>query len=188
MLMLFPKTLRLAYCASALLAITTAEADVGLGLSVKNDEATVYIPVTAGRFIFEPYFRASDAISTSTSRFTGITSVTQESDVRALGIGIFRLADLGERVAVYYGARLARTDSDIATSNGVFLTKAEGDVVAPTLGFEYRFVERFSVGAEVSVDHSEQESTLVYGPPPRNITSKNTTNTTRADVIFRFFF
>jgi hypothetical protein len=189
---------RLVYCACTLLVITAAKADVGLGLSIKNDETTAYVPITAGRFMFEPYLRVSDDTNTAPNvSFTGVGDLT-ESAVRAIGVGIFRSVEPAEQVTFYYGARLAYTEAELIRepipsdsrfgSRGSF--EMDGQVIAPTLGFEYRFIERLSIGAEISVDHSEQEAVSVtyLGTRPLTLRTETNRNDTRADVIVRFFF
>jgi hypothetical protein len=176
---------RLVCCVFALGLVTAAEADVGLGLSAKNDNTTVYVPITAGRFMFEPYFRYSD------DEFEDDNAFTIDTEAHALGVGVFRLVEPNERVTFYYGGRVARLDQE----QGAIVT--EGHSIAPVAGFQYHVIERLSIGAELGVDRSEIESvrttpgfTIGNLPPiPPSISTTNTISTdTKAELIVRFFF
>jgi hypothetical protein len=191
--------LRLIYFASAVLTAVAVEADVGIGVSAKSDEATAYIPITAGRFMFEPYFRSSDKEDQQ-----GTTAHTESN---SLGIGIFRLVEPAERVTVYYGGRLARLEEKQWTEQrdgDVFATtEREGHSIVPSIGFQYHVIERFSVGAELGVQRGEVQETVtqyrtifVPGPPSdvvpgpvSNIdTSKASSTETKVEFIVRFLF
>jgi opacity protein-like surface antigen len=120
-----------------------------------------------------------------------------EGETNAVGVGIFRSREPAEGVTLYYGARLAYVEAEanrepIPSDSFGFRSssKAEGHVIAPTLGLEYRFIERLSIGAEISIEHSEVENVSVNnaGSPPPTLRTKTTENETRADVILRFFF
>lgn len=186
---------------------TSAHADVGIGASAKTDSATVYIPITVKRFMFEPFVRASDRESESVSTTGTTVPLTSEtvSDVEAnaVGVGVFRLVPLAERFTLYYGGRLARIDEEaksFATTgiNPLPLSQpslsgtAEGSSIAPTLGFHYSFIDRFSIGVEIGLDHTEVDAETITRSQSGAITqtsiSEITSNDTRANVILRFFF
>jgi hypothetical protein len=190
----------------ALLVATAAEADVGLGVSAKTDNATVYIPIKVGRFMFEPYVRATDreAASVSRSGTFFVTNTTTASDVEAyaVGVGIFRAVPLAERITMYYGGRLARIDEDLKSFTATGTTApptlplepsqvatAEGTSIIPTIGFHYNVLDRLSIGAEIAWEHSEVDTVnrSQTGSMPTS-TSEITVNSTRADIILRFFF
>jgi hypothetical protein len=183
------------YCACAVLAVSSAEADVGIGVSAKTDEATAYIPITAGRFLFEPYFRSSDRTEDNGTE-------TQHTETYAIGVGIFRLVEPAERVTLYYGGRLARLKEEARSernSDGAVFgkTESDGNSIVPTIGFEYHMLERLSIGAELGVDRRKVETitTSFYigfpgspgfpFPPARETV---TTRDTKAELIVRFFF
>jgi hypothetical protein len=189
-------------------AATSAAADVGIGVSAKTDSATIYIPITVGRFMIEPYVRATDRESESLATTGTILALTTASasqfEATDIGVGIFRVVPLAERMSLYYGGRLARIDQEAQsfTAFGVNTVpafgqpaetnSAEGHSIIPALGFQYNIVERFSIGAEIGVNRSDVETETVDRSQSGAITSKVssdiTTTDTRADVIFRFFF
>jgi hypothetical protein len=199
--------MRLALAAICTMVATSAHADVGIGVSAKTDSATIYIPVTAGRFMYEPYVRATDreAASVSTSGTIFPITTTTESEVHAnvIGVGVFRLVPLADRFTMYYGARLERIDEEATSSGSSSLSisvvsqpaqfsSAEGHSIVPTLGFHYNIIERLSIGAEIGLNHSDVETNTIVrsqsGAITTTSTSDITTNDTRADVILRFFF
>jgi hypothetical protein len=186
---------------------TSAEADVGIGVSAKTDSATVYIPITVRRFMFEPYVRATDREIESLSTSGTIVPVTSQSaselEANAIGVGIFRLVPLAERFTLYYGGRLTRIDEETKSFNASNVNNpppsqpsgsstAEGHSIIPTLGFHYNIMERFSIGAEIGLDHSEVDIVSISrsqsGATTLTSMSESTTNDTRADVVLRFFF
>ena len=198
--------MRLALVIICTMVATAANADVGVGVSAKTDSATIYIPITVRRFMFEPYVRATEREVESLSR-TGTTlsntsASASEIQANAVGVGIFRLVPLAERFTLYYGGRLARLDEEVKSFNASALStpspqpstssSLEGHSIMATLGFHYNVIERFSIGAEIGFDHSDVETTSITrsssGAITQTSSSDLTTTDTRADVIFRFFF
>ena len=68
--------MRLVLAIVCAIVATSAEADVGIGVSAKTDSASVYIPITVKRFMFEPYVRATEQKSESSSTTGTIFSTT----------------------------------------------------------------------------------------------------------------
>jgi hypothetical protein len=200
--------MRLVFAIICAIVATSAEADVGIGVSAKTDSASVYIPITVKRFMFEPYVRATEQKSESSSTTGTIfpTTSLSASELQAhdIGVGIFRLVPLAERVTLYYGGRLARINQQLKSSSGVSVNTgspfsqssqsgtAEGHAIIPMLGFHYSIVKRLSIGAEIGVNHTEVDSVTTSrsqsGSTIQTSSSQITTNDTRADVILRFFF
>jgi hypothetical protein len=190
-----------------LMVVTPAEADVGIGISAKTDSATVYIPVTVRRFMFEPYVRATDreseTLSTIGTDFPVTTASASGLEARVVGLGVFRLVPFTERVTLYYGGRLARIDEQAESFTAIGATTpppfsqpsqsstADGRAIIPTLGFHYNVVERLSIGGEIGLDFSEVDLLTTnrsqFGSTQTSI-SKVTTNDTHAEIILRFFF
>jgi hypothetical protein len=189
------------------LAATSANAEVGIGVSAKTDSATVYIPVTVERFMFEPFVRATDRDSES-AQTTGTifqTTITQTSEFEGyvVGVGIFRLVPLADRFTLYYGGRLASIDEEteswsvtgttLPPSQPQLTSTADGHSLMPTLGFHYSIIERLSIGAEIGLEHTDVDvETINRSTTTGAITSTSTGNVTatdtRANVILRFFF
>ena len=189
------------------LAATSANAEVGIGVSAKTDSATVYIPVTVERFMFEPFVRATErdteSASTSGTIFPTTSRSGSEFEGYAVGVGIFRLVPLADRFTLYYGGRLASIDEEAKSfsvtgttpppSQPQQLSTADGHSLMPTLGFHYSIIERLSIGAEIGVDHTDVDTeTINRSTTTGAITSTSTGNVTatdtRANVILRFFF
>jgi hypothetical protein len=199
--------LRIVAVVCALVLAGVADADVGIGVSAKTDNATIYVPIVVGRFTFEPYVRATDQqVDSSSSAGTAgpLTSQsTAELDAHVAGVGIFRLIDVAERVTFYYGGRLARVDEEaisVSVSNPSSpiasprpdSSKVEGHSVAPTIGFQYRPIERLSIGAKIAVERAELDAVSINSSPFASSTQTSTSDIVRTDtrgnVILRFFF
>jgi hypothetical protein len=77
---------------------TSAAADVGIGVSAKTDSTTVYIPITIGRFMVEPYVRATDRESQSLAT-TGTTFTLRTASASELEANDDRVPPSGVRAA-----------------------------------------------------------------------------------------
>lgn len=132
-----------------------AGADVGLGVSARSDEATIYVPVEVSSFRVEPYLlwrkAAVDGFSEGESRTT------------ALGVGGFGLFEVREQVRSYVGARIGWFENHSHTTSGSFSSSStqRGYTVQPTLGLEYLITDRISLGAETYLDYSSYENDTV---------------------------
>jgi hypothetical protein len=200
--------MRLALGIICALVVPSAYADVGIGISAKTDGATVYIPVTVRRFMLEPYVRATDqeseTLSTTGTTFALTTKSTSELKASAVGVGIFRLVPLADRLTLYYGGRLGRIDqhsksfSALGLNTGPLLpqstqsSKVEGTEIIPAIGFHYSIVERLSIGGEIGVTHQNVDVDSISRSPSGLTTQTSrgaiSMNQTRADIILRFFF
>jgi hypothetical protein len=195
--------IRIPLLACAIFACAAAHAEVGIGVSAKSSDATVYVPIKVAKFMFEPYVRYTDRESEGFN--IGSTTARSGSELEAytVGVGIFRARELSERVTLYYGGRLAaiteesRSVSVTTTSFPIALppalqsTEVDGHSIAPTVGFQYHFMERLSIGAEVGVEHAELDATTIDDPllgTTRTFNSDLSGNDTRSNVIVRFYF
>lgn len=175
-----------------LVACAGHSAEFGLGASFDSDEGTIFLPVRLGeKGMLEPYFRFRD----SESR-TGSTEFSSED--YEFGIGLFRKWQAIEQLDVYLGLRAAyvRRDQASAALSGVvvapgFFTSIEstldGYLVAPTVGFEYKLIERLTIGAEVAVEREDLsgDSGAING---QRISIDSEKTDTRTNVIIRFYF
>jgi len=189
------------------MAATAAHADVGIGVSAKIDTYTVYVPVTARRFMFEPYLRATEAKSDTRST-SGLPTFpftsTSVSDGRAyaVGIGVLRLVPLADRVTLYYGGRIEHTEQESSSSSSTGVSTLpplptqsstyNGNAIIPALGFHYNIVPRLSIGAEIGWRYSDVDVTSTNrsqsGSTTQTTQSNITTNDTRTEIVLRFFF
>ncbi len=135
---------RLLLPAALALLPAVASADIGLGASLRDSEATLYLPIEPDEILrIEPFFSWSDQELSG----PGTTDVSSES--LTIGVGLFRKLEIHDRTRVYFGARasfsqLKQTSSDPATPD------LDGDSYAlePTLGIEYRIVDQIAVSFE----------------------------------------
>jgi hypothetical protein len=188
--------------ALAIVAAQAGAADAGLGVSLRSDDAWIYVPIDIGKVRLEPSVRYVDSESTSVSSdasFPFPFSETRTTDARSfeLSVGVFGLGNLLENVRVYYGARLAYIDStqterirrQIASSvtETTFDIDSDGYRVSPTLGFEYAFNRRFSIGAEAEWFYQDSDADLKQsnGDPS---SGEGTQTGTASRVIVRFYF
>jgi hypothetical protein len=135
-------------CLAAAAPAWSADVTVGVGVSAKSNDPTIYVPIDFGeKFRIEPLVRHSKAK-------TNIYGLQTKSETLQIGAGFFGLMPLAESVRIYYGARLSYLDFEGQSVNVQgpfqFVTDVEGDGyrVAPTFGFEYAFNKHLSIGGE----------------------------------------
>jgi hypothetical protein len=124
-----------------------ADVTVGVGVSAKSNDSTIYVPIDFGeKFRIEPLVRHSKTKSES-------FGFTTKDETLQVGAGFFGLMPLAESLRIYYGARLSYLDFEgqaIAFANSPYVIELEGDGyrAAPTFGFEYAFNKHLSIGGE----------------------------------------
>jgi hypothetical protein len=132
------------------------------------------------------------------------TKSTSELKANAVGVGVFRLVPIADRVTLYYGGRLGRINQDSKSFSASGLStgllspqstqssKLEGTEIIPAIGFHYSIVERLSIGGEIGVTHQNVDvdsiSRSSSGLTTQNSRGEMSVNQTRADIILRFFF
>jgi len=172
------------------ISATAGAANVGLGVSLRQDDATIYVPIDVSKT-----FRIEPLLSYEQQEFeyevapnTGYTAIQERTSIR-IGTGLFGVASVGDSAAMYYGGRIAYLSRKTKLSYSGTLPSSfvpqpgseqdqDGFSLAPTLGLEYRIGEHFSVAGEAMLTHSridgdgEEESNTV----------------TSTNVVFRYRF
>jgi hypothetical protein len=131
-----------------------ANADVGVGASLRDSDAAIYLPIEASEnWRIEPFFAWSDEDLSG----PGNQDLSQESQV--LGAGLFRKLAIHDRTQVYLGARLAYTRFEATDGTSPNDLEGEGYFFEPTLGVEYRIIELVAVSLEgyVYVHRTDEE-------------------------------
>jgi hypothetical protein len=124
-----------------------ADVTVGVGVSAKSNDSTIYAPIDFGeKFRLEPLVRHSKTK-------TEIGGLETKSETLQIGAGFFGLMPLAESVRIYYGARLSYLDfkgQSITAAPSPFVSEVNGDGyrISPTFGFEYAFNKHLSIGGE----------------------------------------
>jgi hypothetical protein len=121
-------------------------ADVGVGISAKSNDSTIYVPIDFGNaWRLEPfvnYVQAKQELAAGPS---------VDSHTLRIGTGVFALQPLGESLQLYFGGRLSYLDVEaeqFSSITGTVTSKGDGYRVSPTLGFEYSFNKHVSLGGE----------------------------------------
>jgi len=111
------------------------------------------------------------------------------STVLTIGVGLFGVAELADSVSAYYGGRIGYLSLENTSRlsgtlpPGYPSTTAEdsldGYTLAPTIGLEYHFSKRFSIGGEAALAYTNIEGD--------DGSSQESTATT-TNIIFRYMF
>jgi hypothetical protein len=164
-------------------------ADYGLGISAKSDSGLLYVPIDVSKGLrVEPFVRHSSTSSKQTVDFgDGPRTFRTESDLIEGGIGVFGLAEPKESVRLYYGGRASYFDSESdSTSSSGSRQSSYGYRITPTVGFEYLFTRRFTLGGEVGYYvESRHVDTTILGSR-QEFDSDN--SGTESFLILRYFF
>lgn len=171
-------------------------AEVGVGLSLKQDENGIFIPVKARENLFiEGFFRQnSSKASPSNSQSQGQNSAFSASRI---GLGVFWQKAISDGCQIYAGPRMAYTTmkysatfpalGDGSGPTFTFEDKHHGTTLTPTLGFEYFPVKHVSIGGEVGYEYTRMNSTFNqhYG---ESLSREGTNRGTVSSVILRYYF
>ncbi len=180
----------------ALAASQASAADFGIGVSVRSDDGWLYLPVDLSKsFRIEPTVRYSSTESTINE---SSSDARQDSDILELGVGVFGLKRVTDAAHIYYGGRLSYVDmksnSTDVTSFGTVVrseTTQDGYRIGPTLGFEYLFGGRFSVGGEASYTFLELEGeakSRFGNVSTSTVNFDQSSQGTQTRLIFRYMF
>jgi hypothetical protein len=150
------KLVRAVALAASVMGSTAAHAaDYGIGVSVQSDDAILYAPID-----FNDKFRLEPNIRYSKNEFETNTSNDFEQERLEIGVGLFGLGTVNKSVRIYYGGRLSYIDQENVQTFNSFVVGGSGNLVAtatsdsdgyrvaPTIGFEFLFNERLSLGGE----------------------------------------
>ena len=149
---------RLIALACACAAVPTWAADVGLGVSAKSNDTTIYVPIDIDEKLrVEPFFSYSKHSDDTPS------GGRLRNENLAIGTGLFALQPLSESIRVYYGGRISYlelgTESFVPDPYFIpYEDDRKGYSVAPTFGFEYLFNEHLSIGGEAEWFYRKTEA------------------------------
>ena len=153
-------------------------ADIGLGVAVKNNENSLYIPV-----------RFSDAyfweVKLQMNQYKDQEEYGYEFKSRELGFGGFKRQSLTAEVELYWGARLSYVDNH-SESGDFYVREADGYRIAPTLGFEYSIADKFYVAAEAEWFYYHLDGDFKQSGGTSDIDLRG--SGTDARVLLRFYF
>lgn len=149
-------------------------AQYGLGTSATEAGDTLYFPIRTDNYIFEPFFSYYDEKDGSYSF---------ESD--SLGMGIFRLAPVADKISLYFGGRLALIEyQDSDPDFGDY--KSDGTLIAPVLGAQYSISSNFTIALEHRIEYISED---VDQPTSTTVLHYDNNSTdTETDIVARIFF
>ena len=119
-----------------------AAAEAGIGASLRDTDATLFLPIEGSATVrTEPFFAWSDQELDTT------VGVTEKS--MTFGLGLFRKFEIRDRTQVYAGGRVGfvKFEGHSPTQD----LETDGFSLEPVLGIEYRPVDVISVSLEALV-------------------------------------
>lgn len=187
--MKYTKLLSAVFLAS--LAIDPAGADepsYGIGAEV-NDNFRVYVPITVDQYVIEP----SLLIYSDHEKSTDNASIENDDfDAVEINIGFYKKDSVTDGAYIYYGAKIGYKKQEQKSEFGASVgkTKVDGYLIAPTIGAEYYFTNRFSLGLEISFQYENTDGTRTstYLSSSDVTDVETTAYHTLADVIVRYRF
>lgn len=169
-----------------LVAGQAAAADYGIGISAKSDNGLLYFPMDIStKLRVEPYVRHQSSDSTQKITLGTVTTTFQsEFDQVEGGVGLFGLAAPKESVRLYFGGRVSYFDGD--SHSDQFRQSFYGHRITPTVGFEYLFNSRFTLGGEVGYyfENVKVDSVILDAQQE----SERDNSGTESFLILRYFF
>ena len=164
------------------------EVTYGIGAAV-NDSLKIYFPINIGNFLIEP-----SVVYFDNNNHTNLPqSFNTEDKTTQIGIGIFTKSVPVKNTFIYYGARVGyiknESNSDFSGSQ-ISKSKDDGYFIAPTIGSEYRVIDNFSVGLDLSFSYSKTDGSTntSFNGFDSTFSPKNTTTRTAAEIIVRYYF
>jgi len=176
--------------------LTADVTKAGMG-AVIGSTSGLFLPIMAGELFIEPSisFRKSETDSTSIS---SVTRSDRKSKTITLGVGIFKAQFVAIKTFLYSGARIGFVQRKVKeTTSSVSILPAStstisdhGYFISPTIGVQYYFVSQFSIGLDLALQFSKTDGKEVQtaGAVTTSSNTNDTSSSTTATVIFRYFF
>lgn len=182
----------------ALAFVPALHADnVGLGVSIKSSQTTVYLPIKIREFYrIEPFINYYKNSKESKLRQASGSRNNDNSSYEA-GIGLFKSNKLRQNTNLYYGLRASYTkysyeeDSTFSSSGrSTYSYSSERLILSPTVGVEHSFTQQFVLAFEAEVYFGKlkgkNRSNLQYYFNDSDDEQELSGSNTR--VILRYFF
>ena len=163
---------------------SSAFADVGIGVSIQSEDSRVYVPIDITEsFRIEPlvrYYKNEESEGDSEYK-------TKYSEI---GAGFFGKSGLTENLDFLYGVRVAYTKEkrvyQYANFDRDLDLELDGYAIAPTIGFEYFVMEKFSIGGEVALAYTKMDGEEDDSGDKIDVDDKTTETDTSLNVRFYF--
>lgn len=167
--------------ALGLLPLTAAEPTYGIGLSLRQNEQTIYLPVQ-----LSPSLRLEGSL-----QFANFTSKETDWDISqrdtTFGLGLFHVRTLGEGFQLYAGPRFSYGKK--SQEHPVFTCTSDKTYgITPLLGLEYRLTRNLSLSGEAGVRWSQTESEYYEKSKPWRHSNTNNQWSTQTSVALRYWF
>lgn len=151
-------------------------ADIGIGTSLSDYDKTIYIPINISESIrIEPSLRYAKI--EYEYNFDNTSDIYNREEYE-IGLGVFKKNQVSEKVNALVGLRMAYQKYTFSGSED-----STGYSFAPTLGFEYYFHEKVSIGTEIALRYDNTDNNQF------NSNSADTESTNLdSSINIRFFF
>jgi hypothetical protein len=165
--------------------------NLGIGVSIKQEEEEVYIPykLSDTRRI-EGIVGISHSYQSRVTRdpeaIPGASSYSSKTEFQLVGAGIFTTHRPTENSSYYLGFRAAFMKAKADGSLYLVKSSSDGVMLAPVVGYEYFIGSNFSLGADVALTytHWENEDEFLTGINESKYIDKNISKT----FIVRYYF
>lgn len=157
----FSKTTLFIFACSFMISSSVfgGDASLGVGISATEQGGTIYLPIRMQNLMIEPMFSYSSGDTKNKSEYDYVSQNDYSEYTLGLGVylvkGIFSNTDLlvGLRGAYINTEQENRTDSLLTYYFQGSSTEADGYLIAPTVGVEYRFNDHVSAGIYTALEY-----------------------------------
>lgn len=167
--------------------------EIGLGMSLRQGDTAIYLPVkTSHGLLIEGFLNYDHSNQSSQVLSASGPDGSQSFSMRSLvlGVGIFWMRPITGNTYAYLGPRLGYTTLRSSTSGplGTGDTTNHGYTVSPTLGIEYCPIKHFSIGGEIGYRYTKLDSSSTYSGFSGSGSSSSANDGTVTSIIMRYYF
>lgn len=170
------------------------DASLGVGISATEQGGTIYLPIRMQNLMIEPMFSYSSGETQNKSEYDYVSK--SEYSEYTIGLGVYLIKGIISNTDLLVGLRGAyiNTEQESRTENPYSSqgssTEADGFLIAPTIGVEYRFNDHVSAGIYTALEFvklsgdtkSFEDLYVVNGDYERRIKS------TATDLYVKYYF
>jgi len=160
----------------------TWAADIGIGVSIKSHDNSIYAPIRITESILlEPYYRQNEFKNSYELSSSG-------NEQEEIGLGVFHTLADESGINVYFGLRAGYVERSnyYRSAAGDFKDVNDGYRFSPTIGIEYMLLKSLAISGEAEWYKYDLDGHRTDGGTRENIEFSSKGTDTR--IIVRYYF